>query len=141
MKYGKYGKQSLLRYISASPSPLPKIRVSNSSRQRIEVNVSASQSHLKGYLYAAAAAVLWGFSGVVTKYLLRRQMRPDELLVFRTLFAAIILFIWLGIRSPQLLKLRRADLLPLAMLGIIGLALNQGFYYLSLTMVSVGYSL
>lgn len=68
-------------------------------------------------------------------------MRPDELLIFRTSFATIILFVWLGIKSPQLLRLRRSDLLPLAMLGVIGLALNQGFYYLSLTMVSVGYAL
>jgi drug/metabolite transporter (DMT)-like permease len=85
--------------------------------------------------------VLWGFSGVVTKYLLRRQMRPDELLVFRTLMAAMILFIWLGLRSPHLLRIRRADLPSLLLLGAIGLAANQGFYYLSLMMVSVGYSL
>jgi drug/metabolite transporter (DMT)-like permease len=103
--------------------------------------VSAPPSHLKGYLLAAAAAVLWGFSGVVTKYLLKRQMRPDELLVFRTLLAAAILMVWLGLKSPQLLKVRRADLLSLILLGVVGLALNQGFYYLSLTMVSVGCSL
>jgi drug/metabolite transporter (DMT)-like permease len=96
---------------------------------------------MRGYLLAATAAVLWGFSGVVTKYLLRRQMRPDELLVFRTLIAAAILIVWLGLKSPHLLKVRRADLLSLILLGAIGLALNQGFYYLSLTMVSVGYSL
>ena len=87
------------------------------------------------------AAVLWGFSGVVTKYLLRRQMRPDELLVFRTLIATAMLIIWLGLKSPQLLKVRRGDLFALILLGAIGLALNQYFYYLSLTMVSVGYSL
>ncbi|MGH9937125.1 MAG: DMT family transporter, partial [Blastocatellia bacterium] len=97
--------------------------------------------HLKGYLLAAAAALLWGLSGVVTKYLLRRQMRPDELLVFRTLLATAILMVWLGIKSPQLLKVRRSDILPLILLGAVGLALNQGFYYLSLSMVSVGYSL
>jgi drug/metabolite transporter (DMT)-like permease len=97
--------------------------------------------HLRGYLLAAAAAVLWGLSGVVTKYLLRRQMRPDELLVFRTSIAAAILLVWLGFKSPRLLKVRRSDILPLILLGAIGLALNQGFYYLSLTMVSVGYSL
>ncbi|MGH9767293.1 MAG: DMT family transporter [Blastocatellia bacterium] len=115
--------------------------MSKASPQRIEANVSAPPSHLKGYLLAAVAAVLWGFSGVVTKYLLRRQMRPDELLVFRTLIATVILFVWLGLKSPQLLKVRRADLLPLVLLGAIGLALNQGFYYLSLMTVSVGYSL
>jgi drug/metabolite transporter (DMT)-like permease len=105
-----------------------------------DLNVSAP-NHLKGYLFAAAAAVLWGLSGAVTKYLLRRQMRPDELLVFRTLIAAAILIVWLGLKSPRLLKVRRADLLPLILVGAVGLALNQGFYYLSLTMVSVGYSL
>src|SRR5215510_1352477 len=107
----------------------------------MEANVSESPGHLKGYLLAAAAAVLWGFSGVVTKYLLRRHVRPDELLVFRTSISAAILVVWLGLRSPQMLKVRRGDLLPLILLGAIGLALNQYFYYLSLTMVSVGYSL
>jgi drug/metabolite transporter (DMT)-like permease len=68
-------------------------------------------------------------------------MRPDELLVFRTSIATAILFIWLGLKSPQLLKVRRGDLFSLILLGAIGLALNQYFYYLSLTMVSVGYSL
>src|SRR5262245_24957433 len=137
----KYGKQSLLSYISGSPSSLPKIRVSKSSQRRIEVNVSVLPSQMKGYLLAAAAAVLWGFSGVVTKYLLRRQMRPDELLVFRTSLATAILIVWLGLKSPQLLKVRRGDLLSLILLGMVGLALNQGFYYLSLTMISVGCSL
>src|SRR5215510_14831288 len=116
----KYGKQSFLRYIFASPSSLPKIQVNNSSPQRIDVNVSASPGHLKGYLLAASAAVLWGFSGVITKYLLRRQMRPDDLLVFRTLLASAILMVWLGLKSPQLLKGRRADILSLILLGVVG---------------------
>jgi drug/metabolite transporter (DMT)-like permease len=99
------------------------------------------RDHLKGYLFAASAALLWGLSGVVTKYLLRRQMRPDELLIFRSLMASAILFIWLGLRSPHLLKVRRADIPSLLLLGVVGLAANQGFYYLSLMMVSVGYAL
>ncbi len=67
--------------------------------------------------------------------------KSSELLVFRTLITALILFAWLGLKSRRLLKIRRADLFPLILLGAVGLALNQGFYYLSLTMVSVGYSL
>jgi drug/metabolite transporter (DMT)-like permease len=98
-------------------------------------------SHLKGYLLAAAAAVMWGFSGAVAKYLFRRDIRPDDLLVFRTLIASVILIVWLGLKSPWLLKVRRADLLSLMLIGSIGLTLNQGLYYLSLTMVSLGYSL
>lgn len=96
----------------------------------------------KGYLLAAAAAMLWGCSGVITSYLLRqRQMRPDELLIFRTSFAAMILFVWLAITARHLLKVRLADLPYFAVLGAIGLVANQGFYYFALTTVSVGYAL
>jgi drug/metabolite transporter (DMT)-like permease len=99
------------------------------------------QQLTRGYLLAAGAAVMWGFSGVVTKYLLRSQMRPDELLIFRTSLAALILFVWLGLSSRPLLRVSRRDLPYFALLGLIGLVANQGFYYLALTMVSVGYAL
>ncbi|MGE0101183.1 MAG: DMT family transporter [Blastocatellales bacterium] len=97
--------------------------------------------HLRGYLLAAGAAVLWGFSGVITKFMLNRQMEPGELLIFRTTLAAAILFAWLGLTSPELLRVRLKDLPYFALLGAIGLVANQGFYYLALTMVSVGYAL
>lgn len=96
----------------------------------------------RGYLLAAGSAALWGLSGVVTSYLLRRrQMRPDELLVFRTCFAALILFGWLALKAKHLVKVRRSDLPYFALLGGIGLVVNQGAYYLALTEVSVGYAL
>ncbi|MFN0112672.1 MAG: DMT family transporter [Blastocatellia bacterium] len=96
----------------------------------------------RGYLLAAAAAALWGFSGVVTSYLLRhRQMRPDDLLVFRTGFASLILFAWLRLTAKHLMKIRLADVPYFGLLGLIGLVANQGFYYLALTKVSVGYAL
>lgn len=102
----------------------------------------AQNSGSKGYLLAAGAAAFWGFSGVVTSYLLRhRQMRPDELLVFRTGFASLILFGWLLLSGKNLIRIRLSDLPYFALLGAIGLVANQGFYYLSLTMVSVGYAL
>lgn len=95
-----------------------------------------------GYWLAAAAAGLWGFSGVVTSYLLRnRQMRPDELLVFRSGFAAMILFLWLRLTAKHLIRIQISDVPYFALLGAIGLVANQGLYYLSLTKVSVGYAL
>ena len=101
------------------------------------------ESHsTRGYLLAACAAALWGFSGVVTSYLLRsRQMRPDDLLVFRTGFASLILFGWLWLTAKHLIKIRFVDVPYFALLGLIGLVANQGFYYLALTKVSVGYAL
>ncbi|HKX27259.1 MAG TPA: EamA family transporter [Blastocatellia bacterium] len=104
--------------------------------------IKTEESHpVRGYLLAAGAAVMWGISGVVAKFLLRRQVSPDELLVFRTSVAAILLFTWLGLSSRSLLKVERRDLPSLALLGAIGLVLNQGCYYLALSTVSVGYAL
>ena len=68
-------------------------------------------------------------------------MEPDELLIFRTSLAALLLFVWLGLSSRQLLSVSPRDLPSFALLGIVGLAANQGLYYLSLTLVSVGYAL
>lgn len=101
-----------------------------------------AQNSSVGYWLAAGAAALWGFSGVVTSYLLRnRQMRPDDLLVFRTSFASLILFVWLRLTAKHLMKVQLSDLPYFALLGAIGLVANQGFYYLALTKVSVGYAL
>lgn len=105
-------------------------------------NLGGAEPHLmRGYLLAAGAAILWGLSGVITKYMLNRQLEPDELLIFRTILAAGILFTWLGLTSPELLRVKLKDMPYFAMLGAIGLVANQGFYYLALTMVSVGYAL
>lgn len=95
----------------------------------------------RGYLLAAGAAVLWGVSGVVARHLLRGELRPDELLIFRTTLAALILFAWLRITAPHLIKVQRRDLPYFALLGAIGLVVNQGCYYLALSLVSVGYAL
>jgi len=118
---------------------------SSTSNQVTTQTISQTQTEphpTKGYLLAAGAAALWGFSGVVTSYLLRsRQMRPDDLLVFRTGFASLILFAWLWLTAKHLIKIRLTDVPYFVVLGLIGLVANQGFYYLALTKVSVGYAL
>jgi drug/metabolite transporter (DMT)-like permease len=131
--------RSSTRRKSKTASPQPRLKTSQ--RHNEPVPIAGETHHARGYLLAAGAAVLWGLSGVVTKYLLRRQMRPDELLIFRTSLAALILFLWLGFSSRRLLKIGVRDLPYFALLGAIGLVANQGFYYLALSMVSVGYAL
>lgn len=95
----------------------------------------------RGYLLASAAAVLWGFSGVVTKFLLRRKMMPEELLLFRTTFASLLMLGWLRLTAPRLLKIQRSDLRYFALLGLFGMVTSQGFYYFALSYTSVGIAL
>jgi len=59
----------------------------------------------------------------------------------RTVAAALVYWVWLGLTAPALLKVDRRDLGRLALFGIIGLAFNQGCYYLALKLTSVGYAL
>lgn len=101
-----------------------------------------------GYLLAAGAAVMWGVSGVIARYLIGQgQHPPAELLFFRTSLAALILACWVvgagwrRWRSAGLPAISRKDWLLFLLMGGIGLVANQGFYYLALARVGVGYAL
>jgi drug/metabolite transporter (DMT)-like permease len=104
-----------------------------------------------GYLLAAGAAVMWGVSGVIARYLIGRgQHPPAELLFFRTSLAALILAIWVLSSSytrygrwclEGFPTVSRRDWLLFLLMGGIGLVANQGFYYLALARVGVGYAL
>lgn len=95
----------------------------------------------RGYVMAASAAVLWGLSGTASKYLLSHQVRPSDLLAIRTAIATVLLFIWLALASPRLLRVNRADLPYFLILGVAGLASHQFLYYLGLQRTSVGFAL
>lgn len=95
----------------------------------------------RGYAMAASAAVLWGISGIASKYLLNHQVRPSDLLAIRTTIAAALILLWLAIASPRLLRIDRADVSYFLILGICGLASHQYLYYLGLERTSVGFAL
>ncbi|MFN9743347.1 MAG: EamA family transporter [Acidobacteriota bacterium] len=101
-----------------------------------------------GYLLAAGAAVMWGVSGVIARYLIGQgQHPPAELLFVRTSLAALILACWVfGVgwrrwRAAGIPAISRQDWLLFVLMGGIGLVANQGFYYLALARVGVGYAL
>ncbi len=84
---------------------------------------------------------MWGTSGVIARFLFNTNIRPFDLLAIRTLAAALIYWLWLGLVAPHLLKVERRDWGRLAIFGIVGLAINQGCYYLALKLTSVSYAL
>ncbi len=95
----------------------------------------------RGYLLAASAALLWGTSGVTARFLFNHDIRPFDLLLIRTVTAALLHWLWLGLTARHLLRVERRDLPRLALFGLIGLAFNQGCYYIALKLTSVGYAL
>lgn len=107
------------------------------------MSTDQTQSHpALGYLLAAGAAVMWGVSGVVARYLLgSARYSPAELLFFRTSLASLLLIAWLAFKNRPHLRIKLRDLPLFLLLGAIGLVANQGFYYLALSRVGVGYAL
>ncbi|NOT58875.1 MAG: DMT family transporter [Acidobacteria bacterium] len=96
----------------------------------------------RGYWLVASAALLWGASGVIARYLLGQQfLHPFDLLALRTWLAGLSYLTWLALTAPHLLRVERRDLWRFALFGLIGLAFNQACYYLALQRIGVGYAL
>lgn len=72
----------------------------------------------------AGAAILWGLISIFFKLLSAAGLDGFQTVVVRFGFSAILLFVWLAVRSPQLLRIRR----PAHLLYFIGAGiLSQAF--------------
>jgi drug/metabolite transporter (DMT)-like permease len=103
---------------------------------------------LRGYLYIASAAFLWGVAAnlgraAFTGRLLPQgqTLRPIDPLILsqsRTTFSfAVLLFALLLFRGPKSLRLPAPDLLRMFVLGILGVAASNYLYYLSIQRTNV----
>lgn len=74
------------------------------------------QTKAKGYLLGAIASATYGLSPLFTLPLYHHGMQPDSVLLFRYLFALVIVGAMLLARGHNL-KVERRQLVPLALLG------------------------
>jgi len=91
----------------------------------------------KGYLFAILAALLWGISGSVAKFLFHSGITPFQLVQLRMTIAAGALFLWLLFRDRSLLVIERSDIGYFALLGTCGLAALQFTYLLTISKIQV----
>jgi DME family drug/metabolite transporter len=102
---------------------------------------------VRGYLFIAAATFFWGFSAmlgraVFTGKLLAggQALRPIDPLILaqsRTTIALLILLPILLLKARSSLRLRRRHLGQFFLLGILGLAASNYFYYFAIQKTSV----
>lgn len=101
----------------------------------------------RGYFYIAASAVFWGISATLGRAAFTGQLLPgsdirrvDPLILSqaRTTFSflAVLLFL-LPSRGWQRLRLPRADVGRLLILGLAGVAVSNYFYYLAIQRTNV----
>lgn len=90
-----------------------------------------------GFALAAAAAVLWGLSGVVAKTALRTALEPGALLVIRLAASAIIVGLWAALWRPGALRASRAAWPALGALGLAVVGLHA-MYYATIQATTIG---
>jgi drug/metabolite transporter (DMT)-like permease len=90
-----------------------------------------------GYLYVVIAALMWGLSGSSAKFLFKSGITPYQLVQLRLTISTVILFLWLLIRKPFLLKIDRKDILYFILFGTVGMAGVQFTYLFTISKIKV----
>lgn len=95
-------------------------------------------SRRTGFLLVVLGSALFASTGVMSRAAIDGGVGPLELAAFRSYGAALILlpFLLVSIR-----RLRRADLMPIALFAVIGIVLAQGLYYEAISRMDVAVAL
>lgn len=98
-------------------------------------------SNVKLYSLLALMLVLWSGNYVVGKWIMREVPAPlaSGLRLFFSSVAMIPIYIWTRARKGTP-RLERAEVKKLALLGLVGVGLNQVFFLLGLSRTSVGHA-
>ncbi|MDM8523982.1 DMT family transporter [Desulfococcaceae bacterium HSG8] len=91
----------------------------------------------RGYFYVIFAALLWAIAGSSSKYLFHNGISPFQLAQLRVTISAFVLFLWLFIRRPALLKIDRNDITYFLILGTFGMAAVQIAYLFAISKLHV----
>jgi drug/metabolite transporter (DMT)-like permease len=94
-----------------------------------------------GYLFALAAALLFGANGSLTKLIIEAGLTATQLTQFRTLGTAVLAGALLLIFDRRGFRLTGRQLLVMAVLGVFGVALLQASYAFALSLMPVGITL
>jgi drug/metabolite transporter (DMT)-like permease len=101
----------------------------------------ATRRPLLGYAMVWTAALLFAVNGTVSKVILESGVSSLRLAELRSIGAAIGLAGLVALFSPRELRVSRAELPRLALLGIAGLAFVQWFYFLAIHRLPIGIAL
>ena len=85
----------------------------------------------KGYIYSILSAILFGSAGLFVKMAYIGGIDSISLLTLQYMIAVPLMFMLMYIFNKKSFKVTKAQLLKLAVLGIIGNTLMTVFYYLS----------
>lgn len=93
--------------------------------------------HLKGYLAISLAAFMWGVAATVAKSFFNRAYEPLILVQMRVTLSFAVLFLFFLTTNRSLLRFRLKDIPHFLMVGILGVAGSNYFYYAAIKETNV----
>ena len=114
----------------------------------VALNSSPNKTHfMRGYLFIAAATFFWGLSATLGRAVFTgrlfaggQALRPIDPLILaqsRTTISLLILLPMLLLKGRSSLRVRSSHLVQFFLLGILGLAASNYFYYFAIQKTSV----
>ncbi|MDP1677110.1 MAG: EamA family transporter [Bacteroidota bacterium] len=97
--------------------------------------------HLKGYIAISLAAVLWGVAASVAKSFFNKAYEPLILVQMRVTLSFAVLFIFFLSTNRSLLKFSIKDIPHFLVVGILGVAGSNYFYYAAIKETNVSTSI
>lgn len=94
-----------------------------------------------GYLAALLSALFFGMNGSVAKVIMEAGISPAQLTFFRVLTVSIVAGIWLLLTNRSAFRISWQQVLVMAVLGIVGVALLQWTYAVAISLLPVGIAL
>ena len=96
-------------------------------------------SATRGRALVVAAAIFWGASAALARFVFHaRQVPPLTVVELRLLIAVVLLGSYLAWRQPAKLRVAARDLPYFLLLGLVGVAAIQGSYYYAISTLGVG---
>ena len=87
------------------------------------------------------SALMFASNGIASKLLLDGHITAWRLAQIRALSACAILAIYLWRKAPQTFRIKRSEILPLVSYGVIGIAMVQALYFVSISRMHVSIAL
>jgi len=99
--------------------------------------MKSTKNNRWGYLYVVLAALMWALSGSSAKFLFNSGITPFQLVQLRLTISTVLLFLYLLIRFPSLLKISRSDIFYFVLFGTVGMAGVQFTYLFAISKIKV----
>lgn len=99
--------------------------------------MSERQSERRAVVEVLFAAFCWGCIGLFTRHLSALGMSALAIAFFRSLAAAVMLAIYLGVRAPATFRIRPRDLWLFVGTGFVSIGCFNVFYFMTQTMTTL----